>query len=218
MRRSLVLAAALAWLAAIPVPPAAAAPSAAPRATRLAVFAGGCFWGMEAVFESLRGVTNVVSGFAGGSALTAHYAVVSTGTTGHAESVAVTYDPRRISYAQLLDVYFRVAHDPTQRDRQGPDEGTQYRSAIFYTDAEQKRLAEAAIRSLTAAHTFSAPIVTEVVPLHGFYAAEDYHQHYLAHHPDEPYIVANDLPKLRALRARYPALVATNSVAMTFGG
>jgi peptide-methionine (S)-S-oxide reductase len=188
---------------------------ASPAHTERAVLAGGCFWGMEAVFESLHGVTNVVSGFSGGSAATAHYEVVSTGMTGHAESVEITFDPAQISYAQLLEVYFTVAHDPTEKNRQGPDDGTQYRSAIFYTSDAQKRTAEQTIASLTAAKTFSAPIVTTVVPFVAFYPAEAYHQHFAARHPDYPYIVYNDIPKLEALRKRFPQLLKPNAVAIT---
>ena len=174
--------------------------------TQTAVLAGGCFWGLEGVFSSLRGVSNVVSGFSGGAASTAQYEIVSTGTTGHAESVKITYDPAQISYGTLLMVFFNIAHDPTQLDRQGPDSGTQYRSAIFYANDDQRRVAEAYIKQLTAAKVFASPIVTQIVPLRGFYAAEDYHQHYLENHPDQPYIVFNDLPKLRALAATYPQL------------
>jgi peptide-methionine (S)-S-oxide reductase len=174
--------------------------------TETAVLAGGCFWGMESVFEHVRGVTNVVSGFSGGSKETAHYDDVSEGDTGHAESVQITFDPARISYATLLDVYFRVAHDPTELDQQGPDSGSQYRSAIFYASPDQKRIAEAKIAALTAQHAFSAPIVTQVVPLRGFYAAEAYHQHFAALHPLYPYIVINDAPKLVQLRERFPKL------------
>ncbi len=186
---------------------AAATPvQAAPRLEK-AVLAGGCFWGVEAVFEQLRGVTNVVSGFSGGEKLTAHYTVVSTGMTGHAESVEITYDPAQISYRQLLQVYFTVAHDPTQLDYQGPDHGSQYRSSIFYVGDDQKRVAQDTIRELTAKHVYSAPIVTKVVPFVAFYSAEAYHQHYLLQHPDEPYIVYNDMPKLKALHERFPALL-----------
>jgi peptide-methionine (S)-S-oxide reductase len=192
---------------ALATPQAKAAPAQPHLAT--AVLAGGCFWGMEGVFEQLKGVTNVVSGFAGGSALTAHYEVVSTGVTGHAESVQITYDPARISYHQLLEVYFMVAHDPTELNRQGPDEGTQYRSAIFYANPAQKSEAEAYIRKLTADKAFPAPIVTQVVPLTGFYAAEDYHQHYMRLHPDDPYIVYNDVPKIGQLKKLFPQLVAS---------
>ena len=172
-----------------------------------AVLAGGCFWGVEAVFEQLQGVSDVVSGFAGGSRMTAHYAVVSSGTTSHAESVQITYDPTVITYGQLLKVFFAVAHDPTELNRQGPDEGPQYRSSIFYGNADEKMVAEAYIRQLTDAKVFNRPIVTKVVPLDGFYSAEEYHQNFLARHPDHPYIVVNDLPKLRALKAELPELV-----------
>jgi peptide-methionine (S)-S-oxide reductase len=174
-----------------------------------AVLAGGCFWGMEGVFESLGGVTRVVSGFAGGDAASAHYETVSTGTTGHAESVEITYDPARISYHQLLEVFF-TAHDPTTVDRQGPDEGPQYRSVIFYASDAQRREAQSEIAALTRARAFHAPIVTQVVPLHGFYAAEAYHQHYMALHPYEPYILINDKPKVAAVRAKFPQLVKKN--------
>jgi peptide-methionine (S)-S-oxide reductase len=177
-------------------------------ATATAVFAGGCFWGVEAVFDRLNGVTKAVSGFAGGNASTAHYEMVSTGTTGHAESVQVTYDPSKISYGKLLEVFFSVAHDPTELNRQGPDEGTQYRSAIFYTDPDQKRVAEAYIQQLTAAKIFHGKIVTQVVPLKAFYAAEEYHQHYLDRNPNNPYIVYNDVPKVKNLQKQYPELCA----------
>lgn len=172
-----------------------------------AVFAGGCFWGMEAVFERLKGVSNVVSGFAGGPALAAHYEIVSTGMTGHAESVQVTFDPAQISYQQLLKVYFLVAHDPTELNRQGPDTGTQYRSEIFFTTPEQKRAAMAMIADLTRRHTFLNPIVTRVEPLHAFYAAEAYHQHYFDRNPNDPYIVYNDKPKVERLARTFPALI-----------
>jgi peptide-methionine (S)-S-oxide reductase len=177
-------------------------------ATATAVFAGGCFWGVEAVFDRLNGVTKAVSGFAGGNAGTAHYEMVSTGTTGHAESVQVTYDPSKISYGKLLEVFFSVAHDPTELNRQGPDEGTQYRSAIFYSDPDQKRIAEAYIQQLTAAKVFHGKIVTQVVPLHAFYAAEEYHQHYLDRNPNNPYIVYNDVPKVKNLQKQFPELCA----------
>ena len=171
-----------------------------------AVFAGGCFWGVDAVFRHVRGVLQVVSGYAGGDAVTARYELVSTSTTGHAESVEVTYDPATISYAQLLRVFFSVAHDPTQRNRQGPDVGTQYRSALFYTSPEQHRAALAMITTLQREHAYADSIVTEVAPLRRFYAAEAYHQDYLAHHRDQPYIVFNDLPKLGALKQKFPEL------------
>ncbi len=176
--------------------------------TPTAVFAGGCFWGVEAVFERLKGVTNAVSGFAGGAAYTAHYEVVSSGTTGHAESVQVTYDPTQISYGKLLEVFFSVVHDPTELNRQGPDEGTQYRSAIFYSDPDQKRVADAYIQQLTAAKIFHSKIVTQVVPLRGFYAAEEYHQHFFDRNPNNPYIVYNDAPKVKNLEKEFPQLCA----------
>ena len=181
-------------------------PLAAAKGTKTAVFAGGCFWGVEAVFKHVKGVTQSVSGYAGGDAKTAKYEIVSSGDTGHAESVRVTYDPSRITYGQLLKVFFSVAHDPTELNRQGPDTGTQYRSAIFTADAEQKRVADAYIAQLQAARVFPRPIVTQVTPLKAFYEAEAYHQDYLARHPDQPYIVINDLPKLANLQKQFPAL------------
>ena len=181
---------------------------AAPGAARqTAVLAGGCFWGVEAVFERLNGVVDVVSGYAGGAKATAHYTVVGTGTSGHAESVQVTYDPAVVSYGTLLKVFFAVAHDPTELNRQGPDEGTQYRSTIFYASDEQKDVAEAYIRQLNGAGVFARPVVTTVSALQGFYAAEPEHQKFLVRHPDYPYIVVNDLPKLRALEAEFPELL-----------
>lgn len=171
-----------------------------------AVFAGGCFWGVDAVFKHVKGVTNVVSGYTGGNAETARYEQVGHGNTGHAESVQVRFDSAQISYQQLLQVFFSVAHDPTQANRQGPDVGTQYRSAIFYTSTEQQKIAQDTIRQLTDAHTFAAPIVTQVVPLQQFYSAEEYHQNYLALHPYQPYILFNDAPKLEQLRKQFPAL------------
>lgn len=184
-----------------------AAPPARAAQTERVVLAGGCFWGMQAVFESLRGVRRATAGYAGGNAVTAHYEIVSTGATGHAESVEVVFDPAQISFRQLLDVYFLVAHDPTTLNRQGPDEGTQYRSEIFYTTAAQKSEAQAYIAKLDKTHVFGAPVVTQLGALHGFYAAEDYHQDFLIHNPDNPYIVINDMPKLRALKQKYPQLV-----------
>lgn len=181
-------------------------PAHAAGATETAVLSGGCFWGVEAVFEHVKGVKDVVSGYSGGAAQTAHYEIVSTGRTGHAESVRITFDPAQISYAQLLKVFFSVAHDPTELNRQGPDEGTQYRSAIFYASEAQKKTAEATIASLGVSGAFSRPIVTQVVPLQAFYPAEAYHQDYLAHHPTQPYIVFNDLPKLAALQRDFPNL------------
>jgi peptide-methionine (S)-S-oxide reductase len=179
--------------------------AAAAPAGQVAVFAGGCFWGVDAVFKHVKGVSNVESGYAGGSAATAHYEQVSDGNTGHAESVRVRFDPSQVSYQQLLEVFFSVAHDPTQLNRQGPDYGTQYRSAIFYTSPEQHQIALEYIKHLTVARTFSDPIVTQVVPLEQFYPAEDYHQNYLALHPYQPYIVFNDMPKLEELRKKFPA-------------
>ncbi|MDE2337010.1 MAG: peptide-methionine (S)-S-oxide reductase MsrA [Alphaproteobacteria bacterium] len=170
---------------------------------RVIVLSGGCFWGVQAVFQHVKGVVRAVSGYAGGAAATANYETVSTGTTGHAESVEVTYDPREISAGKLLQVFFSVAHDPTELNRQGPDTGTQYRSAIFYTSPEQEKIAQDYIAQLDAAHVFSKPIVTEVAPLPKFYPAEAYHQNYAAEHPDNPYIVANDLPKVADLRKEF---------------
>ena len=170
------------------------------------VLAGGCFWGVQGVFQRVRGVSRAVSGYAGGSADSARYELVSRGTTGHAESVEVTYDPAQVSYAKLLEVFFTVAHDPTQLNRQGPDVGTQYRSAIFYRSPAQKADAQAHIDRLTAAKSYPRAIVTQVVPLAAFYPAEAYHQDYLNKHPDEPYIVFHDWPKIDALRKRFPAL------------
>jgi peptide-methionine (S)-S-oxide reductase len=172
-----------------------------------AVLAGGCFWGVEAVFERLKGVSDVVSGYAGGSRATAHYEVVSTGTTGHAESVQITYDPAQISYGQLLKIFFAIAHDPTELNRQGPDEGTQYRSVIFYATPDQKMVADAYIRQLDAAKLFHGRIVTQVVPLQGFYPAEGYHQNFLDRNPTYPYIVYNDLPKLTHLKKDFPEML-----------
>jgi peptide-methionine (S)-S-oxide reductase len=170
------------------------------------VLAGGCFWGIEGLFERVKGVTNAVSGFAGGEKSTAHYEKVSEGNTGHAESVKVEFDPTKITLGQLLKVYFSVGHDPTELNRQGPDTGTQYRSAIFYANDDQKRVAEAYIKQLNDAHVFSRPIVTQILPLKGFYAAEAYHQHFLDNNMTYPYIVYNDLPKLAALKKQYPQL------------
>jgi len=181
-------------------------PLAAAAQTQTAVFAGGCFWGVDAVFKHVKGVTRVVSGYSGGESSTAHYDMVSEGTTGHAESVQVTFDPAVVPYSTLLTVFFSVAHDPTTLNRQGPDEGTQYRSVIFFANADQQRAAQAAIAQLTKNKAYGRPIVTQVVPLRAFYPAEDYHQDYLAHHLTQPYIVYNDLPKVEHLKARYPEL------------
>jgi len=171
-----------------------------------AVFAGGCFWGVEGVFDHVKGVTSATSGYSGGAANTANYETVSTGTTGHAESVKVVFDPSKVSYGQLLKVYFSVAHDPTQLNRQSPDVGTQYRSEIFTTNAAQQKVANAYIAQLSAAKVFAAPIVTRVEPLKHFYPAEGYHQDYLEQHPDEPYIVYNDAPKIVHLKTMFPSL------------
>jgi peptide-methionine (S)-S-oxide reductase len=184
--------------------------SAAPQREHV-VLAGGCFWGMQLVFESLRGVDRAVAGYAGGQAATAQYETVSSGATGHAESVEVTYDPARISFKQLLDVYFLVAHDPTQLNRQGPDDGPQYRSEIFYATAEQKAEALRYIARLQAQGVYSSKIVTIVAPLHGFYAAEAYHQDFAVRNPQNPYIVINDVPKLQKLRREYPQLVKADA-------
>lgn len=178
-----------------------AAPAASGEAT--AVLAGGCFWGVDAVFKHVKGVSSVVSGYAGGGAATAKYPIVSTGTTGHAEAVKITYDPSKVSYAELLKIFVSVAHDPTQLNRQGPDVGTQYRSAIFYTDDRQKEIARRYIEQLNQSKVFPKPIVTQVTALEKFYPAEDYHQNYLALHPNEPYIVFNDLPKVQQLKKEF---------------
>jgi peptide-methionine (S)-S-oxide reductase len=187
--------------------PAVDIPAPAAKQTATAVLAGGCFWGVEAIYDRLKGVSDAVSGFAGGNKSTAHYETVSSGKTGHAESVKITYDPAQVSYGKLLEVFFAVAHDPTQLNRQGPDYGTQYRSAIFYSNDEQKRVAEAYIKQLNDAKVYSRPIVTQIVPLEGFYRAEEYHQDFLDHNPDNPYIVFNDLPKLKHLQQQFPELL-----------
>ncbi len=176
------------------------------KKTETAVFAGGCFWGVEAAFEGLKGVTNAVSGYSGGSKANAEYELVSTGTTGHAESVQVTFDPSQVSYGQLLKVFFSF-HDPTTLNRQGPDTGTQYRSAIFYSGDEQKRIAEAYIQQLTAAKAFPKPIVTKVTPLQTFYPAEEYHQPFVKRNPRQGYVVQEDLPKLAKLRQEFPQML-----------
>jgi len=181
-------------------------PATAAKGDQTAVFAGGCFWGVEAVFDHVKGVKQAISGYSGGDANTAQYETVSTGRTGHAESVKVIYDPTKVSYGQLLKVYFSVAHDPTQLNRQSPDSGTQYRSEIFTSNAAQQKVANAYIAQLTAAKAFSAPIVTRVEPLKAFYPAEGYHQKYLSLHPNEPYIVFNDAPKIVHLKAMFPTL------------
>ena len=186
----------------IPAPAMDAAPASG---TQTAVVAGGCFWGVQGVFQHTAGVVNAVSGYAGGTKATADYQTVSTGRTGHAEAVEVKYDPKKISYGKILQIYFSVAHDPTQLNRQGPDTGTQYRSAIFTTSDEQKKVAEAYIAQLNAAKVYKKPIVTKVGPLQAFYAAEDYHQDYLTLHPNQPYIAYNDLPKIENLKKLFAA-------------
>ncbi len=188
--------------------PAVDIPASAVKGPQTAVFAGGCFWGVEAVFRHVKGVSSAVSGYAGGAAKTADYEIVSTGSTGHAESVKVTFDPALVSYGKLLEVFFSVAHDPTQLNRQGPDSGTQYRSVIFTTSDEQKRVAQAYVTQLDQAKVYGRLIVTEVVALPTFYPAEAYHQNYLALHPTQPYIVFNDLPKVENLRTQFPTLYA----------
>ena len=188
---------------AFPDPPAEPlAPPTAKKAT--IVLAGGCFWGMQGVYEHVKGVTDTTVGYAGGEKKTAEYEVVSTGRTGHAESIQITYDPSVVTFGQLLKIYFSVAHDPTTLNRQHYDEGTQYRSEIFYTTDAQKTLAEQYIKALDAAKVYHNPIVTKLEPLKGFYAAEDYHQHYLDKNPTAPYIVANDLPKISDLKKTFP--------------
>jgi peptide-methionine (S)-S-oxide reductase len=193
--------------AASSIPAGRAESATAPdQRAQVAVFSGGCFWGVDAVFKHVKGVVKVTSGYAGGSAATAHYEIVSTGLTGHAESVEVVYNPSQVSYEDLLKVFFTVAHDPTELDRQGPDEGKQYRSVVFYSDQGQQKAAEAYIAKLAQSHAYSEPIVTQVVPLTHFYPAEGYHQNYCALHPESPYIVMNDLPKLKRLQEEYPSL------------
>lgn len=190
-----------------PVPPSATDEAPAMSAAQeTAVFAGGCFWGTQSVFERVKGVLATSAGYAGGSAATATYDQVTTETTGHAESVRVVYDPRKITYGQLLRIFFSVAHDPTQLNRQGPDVGTSYRSAIFFANEEQRRIALAYISQLDAAHVFPSRIVTQVVPLKGFYDAESYHQHYADLNPGNPYILICDRPKIEALKAQFPEL------------
>jgi peptide-methionine (S)-S-oxide reductase len=186
--------------------PALDAPLAMAPTKQTAVFSGGCFWGVQAVFEHVQGVRSATSGYAGGFVKNPSYEAVSTGMTGHAETVSVVYDPSKITYGQLLMVYFSVAHDPTQLNRQGPDSGSQYRSSIFYTSDEQKRIAEAYVSQLTAQKLYARPIVTKIVPFETFYPAEDYHQDFLKHNPDNPYIQINDLPKLEDLKRTFPSL------------
>jgi peptide-methionine (S)-S-oxide reductase len=184
----------------------------APGPMQTAVIAAGCFWGVQGVFEHVRGVQRAVSGYSGGSERTAEYETVSGGMTGHAESVKITFDPAQISYGQILQIAFSVVHDPTELNRQGPDVGTQYRSAIFYADPEQQHIAESYIAQLNQAHAFSRPIVTQVAPLAGFYPAEGYHQDYLVNHPYAPYIAFNDLPKVNDFKREFPSLYTAQPV------
>ena len=190
----------------IPVPDATVTSLPAGPGLQTIVVAGGCFWGIEAVYEHIKGVTDAVSGYAGGTKEQADYETVSTGTTGHAESVKVTFDPAKVSLEKLLQVFFSVAHDPTQLNRQGPDVGPQYRSAIFFADEEQARVARAYIDQLTKAKVYSRPIVTQVVNLQGFYPAEEYHQNFAERNPTYPYIVYNDAPKVVNLKKQFPEL------------
>ena len=192
-------------ITAVPSPVVDAAITAS-KGEQTAVVAGGCFWGIQAVFQHVKGVTNATSGYSGGAVNTAQYEMVSTGDTGHAESVKITYDPSRITYGQLLRIFFSVAHDPTELNRQGPDSGTQYRSVIFYSNDEQKRIAEAYITQLDKSQVFPRAIVTQLVPLKAFYPAEAYHQDYAANHPNNPYIVYNDAPKVVHLHQEFPEL------------
>ena len=186
--------------------PAVDMPLAKAKATDTLVIAGGCFWGVDAVFKHVKGVTSVTSGYSGGDASTANYETVSGGRTGHAEAVSIVYDPSQVTMGQLLKVFFSVAHNPTELNRQGPDTGTQYRSAVFYKDDDQKRVVTSYIDQLQKAKIYPSPIVTQVAPLKAFYAAEDYHQNYLQLHPMQPYIVINDKPKVEALKTKFPTL------------
>jgi peptide-methionine (S)-S-oxide reductase len=200
---------------AVAIPPAADDAPKAAGPMQTAVLSGGCFWGVQGVFEHLVGVRQVLSGYSGGAKSSASYEVVSGGNTGHAESVQITYDPAKVTYGQILRVYFSVAHNPTELNRQGPDVGTQYRSNIFYADQTQKKIAEDYIAQLSKSHVFSAPIVTQVTPLHGFYPAEGYHQDYLLINPTSPYIVYNDLPKIRNFQQLLPVLYQAKAVTVT---
>ena len=194
------------------VPAPAVDEQASGKASEVAVIAGGCFWGVQGVFQHVDGVTSAVSGYAGGEKATAHYDMTSSGDTGHAESVQITFDPHKVTYGRILQVYFSVAHDPTELNRQGPDEGTQYRSAIFPSNDEQARVAKAYIAQLGSAHVFQAPIVTTIEPGKTFYRAEAYHQDFLAKNPGYPYIVFNDLPKIANLKHLFPALYKPDPV------
>ncbi|HEY4113636.1 MAG TPA: peptide-methionine (S)-S-oxide reductase MsrA [Rhizomicrobium sp.] len=195
--------------------PPAAADETAPPGSETAVLAGGCFWGMQGMFEHVKGVQHVWAGYSGGASYTAHYAMVGTETTGHAESIKIAFDPKVVSYGTLLRLYFSVAHDPTELNRQGPDEGSSYRSEIFFASPEQEKIAHAYIAQLTKAHVFAEPIVTKVEALNGFYPAEGYHQDYLIHHPESGYIQVNDLPKIANLKRLYPTLYRDTPVMVT---
>jgi peptide-methionine (S)-S-oxide reductase len=201
---------------AIPAP-AVDVPAAEAAGPQTAVLAGGCFWGLQGMFEHVQGVTKVVAGYSGGSKETARYEIVGTERTGHAESVEITFDPKRITYGQLLRLYFSVAHDPTELNRQGPDSGPSYRSAIFFSSPAQERVARAYVAQLDKAKVFARPIVTKLEPLKGFYPAEDYHQDFLIHNPTYPYIVRNDLPKITALKRVYPDLYRDAPVMLSGG-
>jgi peptide-methionine (S)-S-oxide reductase len=194
--------------------PAVDTPAAEAKGAQVAVLAGGCFWGLQGMFEHVQGVTKVVAGYSGGDKSSAHYEMVGTERTGHAESVEITFDPKQISYGQLLRLFFSVAHDPTQLNRQGPDSGPSYRSEIFFASPSQERVAKAYVDQLNKAKIFSSPIVTKIEPLKAFYAAEDYHQDYLIHNPNQPYIVYNDLPKIEALKQVYPQVYRPTPVAL----
>jgi peptide-methionine (S)-S-oxide reductase len=199
-----------------PIPsPAIDVPAAEAHGPQVAVLAGGCFWGLQGMFEHVQGVTRVVAGYSGGEKATAHYEMVGTETTGHAESVEITYDPKQVTYGQLLRLFFSVAHDPTELNRQGPDSGPSYRSEIFFSTPAQERVARAYVAQLTKAKVFGAPIVTKIEPLKGFYQAEEYHQDYLVRNPHQPYIVYNDLPKIEALKKAYPQQYRATPVVLT---
>jgi peptide-methionine (S)-S-oxide reductase len=193
------------------VDPAIDLPKSSVKKSQTLVIGGGCFWGVEGVFEKLKGVSAVVSGFSGGNGETAHYEVVATGLTGHAEVVEITYDPEQVSYGQLLKVFFAIAHDPTQLDRQGPDSGPQYRSAIFFNNPDEQRVAKAYIEQLNQSKVFAAPIVTQLAPLDRFYEAEGYHQNFIQRNPRYPYVVVHDLPKLAQLKQQFPNLLKSES-------
>jgi peptide-methionine (S)-S-oxide reductase len=200
------------------IPPPAVDEAPGDAKPEVAVLAGGCFWGVQGVFQHVEGVTNAVSGYAGGDAQTAQYETVGSGMTGHAESVKITFDPKKISYGRILQIYFSVAHDPTQLNRQGPDRGTQYRSAIFPTNDEQAKIADAYIAELDRAKLYHAPIVTKIEPGHNFYPAEAYHQDFLTLNPTYPYIVYNDLPKVANLKRLFPTLYRDDPVLVSEAG